>query len=103
MEEKREKTVEIALQRGLEKAAIEGRFTNQTIEEMIGLLESVGYKREEIQFEGTTNTTYRNNYIEGALRVPNQFQMLLLEHYLTGEVTKKYHSHYASRMSEYID
>lgn len=103
MEEKREKVVQVALQRGLEKAAIEGRFTERTIDEMYEMLEDVGYEKDEIKFEGTTNLTYRNDYIEGTLTVPNHFQMLLLENYLTGKVTEKYHTHYGSRMSEYID
>lgn len=103
VEEKRSQIVQIALQRGLEKAAIEGRFTNDTIDEMVEMLENVGYERDEIEFQGTTQLTYRNNYVEGALRVPNQLQMLLLENYLDGEVSEKYHASYGTRMSEYID
>lgn len=102
LEEKREKTVQVAIQRGVERAAIDGYFTRETIDEMMMLLESVGYEEEDVTFYGTEEQTLRGQYVEGSIEVPNQFQFLLLENYLTGEVEDKSHYHFASRMSEYI-
>lgn len=103
LEEAREKTVQVALQRGTEKAAVEGFYTSQNIEEMYALLKRVGYSEEDIEFEGTNFPTYRGEYVEGTLKVPNVYQFLLFENMVSGEATEKYHVHSATRMSENID
>ena len=102
MEEAREKQVQIAIQRGVERASVDGYFTEETLNYMYGLLEKVGYERDVVQFEGTLDPVNRGEYIDGALKVPNQYQFLLFENLVSGEITEKYHIHSASRMSEAI-
>lgn len=103
VEEAREKVIQVAIQRGVERAAIDGYFTDENLEEMKGLLTAVGYKEEDIQFKGTLVPAQRGEYVEGALKVPNQYQFLLFENLVTGEIEEKYHYHSASRMSEYLN
>lgn len=103
VEEGREKVVQVAIQRGVERAAIEGYFTEENIEDMHKILESVGYEKSDVEFKGTLTPTTRGKYIEGSLKVPNHYQFLLFENILTGEVEEKYHYHSATRMSEFIN
>jgi hypothetical protein len=103
LEEGREKVVQVAIQRGVERAAIEGRFTADNIDSMMKLLSSVGYDPDEVIFQGTLTETMRGEYIDGSLKVPNDYQFLLFENLVSGEVTEKHHFHSASRMSEFIN
>lgn len=105
IEEAREKTVQVAVQRGLERAAVDGYFTGDNINDMLNLLAKVGYKEEDVEFKGTLAPTDRGQYIEASIKVPNQYQYLLLENLvLDGEdESDNYHYHYATRMSEYIE
>lgn len=103
VEESREKVVQVAIQRGVEKAAIDGYFTDENIEEIKYILSSVGYEDADIEFKGTLVPTLRGDYIEGSIKVPNHYQFLLFENLISGEATEKYHYHSASRMSEFIN
>lgn len=102
MEEAREKQVQIAIQRGVERASVDGYFTEETLNYMYDLLAKVGYERDVVQFEGTISPVNRGTYIDGTLKVPNQYQFLLFENLVSGEQTEKYHVHSATRMSEAI-
>lgn len=103
MEEGKEKVVQVAIQRGVERAAVDGYFTDDNIDNMYKLLESVGYAREEVVFNGTLFPTYRGENIEGTLKVPNKYQFLLIENLISGEVTENYHIESATRMSEALN
>ena len=103
MEEAREKVVQVAIQRGVEKAAVDGYFTDENLDTMYKLVEKVGYDRDDVIFNGTLTPVYRGQYIEGSLQVPNTYQFLLFENMVTGEVSEKYHFHSATRMSEAIN
>lgn len=102
-EESRGKVVQSAIQRSVERAAVDGYFTDENIEEMENLIVSIGYSKEDIEFHGNLTPTLRGEYIEGSLKAPNEFQFLLIEKLLTGEVTENYHFHKASRMSEFVN
>ncbi len=102
MEEGREKVVQVAIQRGIERAAIEGGFTQENKDEMFALLSAVGYKESEIEFNGTESLTLRGDYVEGSLKVPNIYQFFLFENMISRETSEKFHFHSASRMSEYV-
>ncbi|MFS0783389.1 hypothetical protein [Bacillus sp. 1P06AnD] len=65
VEEAREKVVEVAIQRGVERAAVDGHFTAENIEDMMGLLSKVGYSEEDVEFKGTMEPTLRGDFIEG--------------------------------------
>ena len=103
MEEGREKAVQVTIQRGLEKAAVDGYFTEENLDSMYKYLERVGYDRDDVTFNGTLMPVYRGEYIEGSLQVPNTYQFLLFENLVSGEATEKYHIHSATRMSEAIN
>lgn len=103
MEEGREKVVQVAIQRGIERAAIEGGFTRENKEEMFALLSAVGYEESDIEFYGTESLTLRGEYVEGSLKVPNIYQFFLFENMISRDRTTKFHFHSASRMSEYVD
>lgn len=103
VEESREKVVQVAIQRGTERAAVEGYFTEEIIDEMKLLLERVGYEKDDIEFVGTILPVSRGEYVEGTIKAPNIYQYLLLENLVTGERTDNYHVHSASRMSELIN
>lgn len=103
VEEANEKVVQVAIQRAVERAAIEGHFTDENLKNMYKILESIGVKKEDVIFEGTTELTYRGDYIEGSLKVPNRYQFILIENIINGELEEKYHYHAASRMSEFIN
>ncbi|KAB2329450.1 MULTISPECIES: hypothetical protein [Bacillaceae] len=103
VEETREKVVQGAIQRGVERAAVEGYFTNENIMDMVAILSLVGYNEEDIEFDVTLTPTPRGEYIEGAIKVPNHYQFLLFENIISGDITEKYHYHFASRMSEYVN
>ncbi|MEK5217700.1 hypothetical protein [Psychrobacillus sp. FSL H8-0487] len=103
MEEGREKIVQVAIQRGVEKAAVDGYFTEENLDSMYKLLESAGFERDDVIFNGTLLPVYRGQYIEGSLQVPNTYQFLLFENLVSGEASEKYHFHSATRMSEAIN
>jgi hypothetical protein len=103
LEESRGKVVQSAIQRSVERAAVDGYFTAENIEEMEKQVMSVGYSKEEIEFQGNLTPVLRGEYIEGSLKAPNEFQFILIESLLTNEVTENYHFHKASRMSEYVN
>ena len=103
MEEAREKIVQVTIQRATEKAAVDGYYSSETIDEMYAILEKVGYSPDDIEFKGTLFPATRGNYVEGSIKVPNIYQFLLFENLVSGEKSDKYHFHAATRMSEYIE
>ena len=103
LEEGREKVVQVAIQRGVERAAIDGYFTDDIKNDMYAVLSAVGYQEEDIEFKGTERPTYRGDYIEGTLKVPNKYQFLMFENLFEGRTTDNYHIHTATRMSEFIN
>ncbi|WP_282155745.1 hypothetical protein [Cytobacillus gottheilii] len=103
VEEAKEKVVQVAIQRGVERAAVDGHFTTDNILDIKEILTSVGYKEEDIELTISTEIIPRGEYITGTIKVPNQFQFLLFENIFSQETTEKYHVHTASRMSEYVN
>lgn len=63
--------VEVVLQEGAKKAAIEGRFTNNIINEMEQeLVDHYNFDKDKIVINATTSLTNRNEYIEASIEVP---------------------------------
>jgi len=63
--------VHVALDQGIEKAAVDGRFSDANINEMkMTLVDNLHYSADDIVFAGTTGLTQRGDYIEGTLGVP---------------------------------
>lgn len=92
--------LEVVIDQGIEKAAVEGRFTNEIINEMKDALENnLHFAQDQIQFEGTQNLTPRGQYIWGRISLPDQ-QFSFLP-FLFGNSTKLRFYGYAKQMSEY--
>lgn len=103
-EQARGDKAQIVIQRATEKAAIEGRFTDDIIQEVKDEMKRVGYDDSEIELEVTTDLTYRGNYISGKLKVPNKYFFLFAESLLSlGEEEEIFHIRSASRLSEYVN
>ncbi|MFC0273787.1 hypothetical protein ACFFIX_20580 [Metabacillus herbersteinensis] len=63
--------VEVVLQEGAKKAAIEGRFTTEIINDMKQeLVDHYNFDESKIQITATQALTRRNEYIEGKVVVP---------------------------------
>ncbi|MCM3443570.1 MULTISPECIES: hypothetical protein [Metabacillus] len=63
--------VEVVLQEGAKKAAIEGRFTDTLINEMKQeLVDNYNFDADKITITATKNLTYRENFIEATIEVP---------------------------------
>ncbi|MFD2216559.1 hypothetical protein [Metabacillus endolithicus] len=106
LEESREKVIQVALQRGIDKASLEGYFTEDIIDEMKDIVKKVGYEEDDIELELTTTPVLRGNYIHGKIKVPNEYQHLLIKNLLerdTSNEEEMYHVHIASRMSEFVN
>ena len=103
VEDTKSKNVQQAIQRGVERAAIDGYFTDENIAEIKSYIISSGFSEDEIEFTGNLTPVLRGEYIEGAIKVPNKLQFLLIENLLTGEITEKNHYFRASRMSEFVN
>lgn len=105
LEEARDIVNQVALERATEKAAIEGYYTDEIVLEMKDLVKRVGYRDEDIEFDGTSLLTDRGNYIQGTLKVPNVYQHILISSILErkDEPDAMYHVSSATRMSEYIN
>lgn len=94
--------LEVVIDQGIEKAAVEGRFTDGIISEMKqDIKENLHFSETEIIFEGTENLTPRGQYIWGKISLPaQQYSFLPL---LFGHTEKLELYGYAKQMSEYIE
>lgn len=94
--------VQVALDQCIEKAAVEGRFTEANINEMkMTLVDNLHYSANEVVFTGTTALTPRGEYVEGTLGVPSG-QLWILPGLMGGNGDIKQLRAYARQMSEYI-
>ncbi|MFA5881613.1 MAG: hypothetical protein WC834_05390 [Eubacteriales bacterium] len=94
--------VQITLDRGIEKAAVDGKFTDQIVNEMrTTLSEQFHFSIDEISFTGTTSAAPRGAYIEGSLGIPTG-QLWILPGIWGGGTEIKELRAYAKQMSEYI-
>ncbi len=94
--------VQITLDRGIEKAAVDGRFTEAIINEMkMTLADQLHFSPAEIIFSGTTALTSRGGYLEGTLTIPAG-QLWILPNVFGGGSELRELRTYAKQMSEYI-
>lgn len=95
--------VHVALDQGIEKAAVDGRFSDANINEMkMTLVDNLHYSADDIVFAGTTGLTQRGDYIEGTLGVPAG-QLWILPNVMGGSGDFEQLRAYARQMSEYIE
>lgn len=94
--------LEMVIDQGIEKAAVEGRFTQEIITAMKDdIKDNLNFNDEQISFEGTQSLTPRGQYIWGKISVPDQqFSFLPL---LFGNGTRLKFYGYAQQMSEYVE
>jgi hypothetical protein len=70
--------VEVVLNEGAKKAAIEGRFTPEIVNEMKQtLVDDYNFEKSAIAFSGTQSMTSRNQYISGSIEVPRGFIFII--------------------------
>ncbi|MBF0706732.1 hypothetical protein IQ283_08940 (plasmid) [Alkalihalobacillus hwajinpoensis] len=63
--------VEVVLQEGAKKAAIEGRFTNELVDDMKQeLVDNYNFEEDKIIIDATQTLKTRNEYIEASIEVP---------------------------------
>lgn len=94
--------LETVIDQGIEKAAVEGRFTQEIITAMKDdIKNNLNFSDEQISFEGTQSLTPRGGYIWGKISVPDQQFSLLPQ--LFGNRTKLKFYGYARQMSEYVE
>lgn len=94
--------LQITLDRGIEKAAVDGRFTNTVVSEMKSTLANqLHFSPEEVSFSGTTGITPRGGYIEGVLGIPAGQLWILPSLFGGGNDISELRAH-AKQMSEYI-
>lgn len=94
----------IAIERATEKAAVEGSYTTEIIEEIFYIMEGVGYSRDEVELMLTTDETLRGDYVSGSIKVPNKYFFLLASSLMnSSEEEEMYHIRSATRMSEFLN
>lgn len=94
--------LQITLDRGIEKAAVDGRFTDEVITEMKSTMANqLHFSTSVISFSGTTQVTPRGGYIEGNLGIPAGQLWILPSVFGGGEDIRELRA-YAKQMSEYI-
>lgn len=70
--------VEVVLTEGAKKAAIEGRFTPEIVQDMSDtLVERYNFDETKINIEATQSLTPRNQYLEASIEVPRSFIFIL--------------------------
>lgn len=95
--------IQIALDQGIEKAAVDGKFSDTNINEMkMTLVDNLHFSADDIFFSGTTGLTPRGEYIEGTLGVPSG-QLWVLPNLMGGNGDIEQLQAYARQMSEYIE
>lgn len=94
--------LQITLDRGIEKAAVDGRFTTTIVEEMkSSLANQLHYSVDDVNFNGTTQVVSRGEYIEGTLAIPAG-QLWILPNIFGGGNDIRELRAYAKQMSEFI-
>lgn len=101
-EQSRGDVASIVIERATEKAALEGRYTEEIKNEIYTVLSNIGYREEEIELELTEEQTARGEYVSGTIKVPNKYYFVMFDA-LFGYADKDiYHKKSATRMSERI-
>ncbi|WP_374717750.1 hypothetical protein [Neobacillus sp.] len=91
--------VEVVLTEGAKKAAIEGKFSPEIIQEMKDtLVEKYNFDPNKIKINATQTLTYRNEYLEASIEVPRSF-IFILDIFNQGPSTFKKET---KIMSEYV-
>ncbi|MDO6657430.1 hypothetical protein [Anaerobacillus sp. 1_MG-2023] len=63
--------IEVVLQEGAKKAAIEGRFTNELVDDMKQeLVDNYNFEEDKIIINATQTLKTRNEYLEASIEVP---------------------------------
>jgi len=94
--------LEVVMNEGIQKASVDGRFTDQNIADMKQIImEHLHFPENEIAFEGTQNLTSRGNTVWGRISVPDG-KLSIMPRLFSSNPTIKF-SAYASQMSEYIE
>ncbi len=94
--------LQVTLDNAIEKAAVEGRFSNETVNEMKAtMVDRLHYSSGDVSFCGTTKLTPRGNYVEGTLGIPAG-QLWVLPNIMGGSSDVRELRAYAKQMSEYI-
>lgn len=92
--------LEIVIDQGIEKAAVDGRFTSDNIQQMKRTVADVlHFSESEIVFEGTQTQTPRGEYIWGRISIPPGQMSVMPGLFGSRPVTL---SASAKQMSEYI-
>lgn len=94
--------LQVTLDHGIERAAVDGRFTETVINEMkMTMVDKLHFSAGDVSFTGTTTLTPRGSYIEGALGIPaGQLWILPGENSEAGGIKEL--RAYAKQMSEYV-
>lgn len=93
--------LELVMNEGIQKASVDGRFTEQNIADMKQIIiDNLHFPENEITFQGTTTLTTRGNRIAGRISVPDG-QLSIMPRLFSSNPTIKF-SAYASQMSEYV-
>lgn len=70
--------VEVVLTEGAKKAAVEGYFTTEIIEDMVDtLVDNYNFDKSKIEVTATFNPTQRGEYITASIEVPRGFIFIL--------------------------
>jgi hypothetical protein len=70
--------VEVVLTEGAKKAAIEGRFTPEIVQDMSDtLVERYNFDKTKINIQATQSLTPRNQYLEASIEVPRSFIFII--------------------------
>lgn len=92
--------VEVVLAEGSKKAAVEGKFTAENINEMKdSLVNNYNFKKSNITINATQNLTPRDQYITATIEVPRGF-IFIFNIFNQGPKTIKKET---TVMSEYIE
>lgn len=92
--------LETVIDQGIERAAVDGRFTSENIRQMKQTVADVlHYSESEIVFEGTQTQTPRGEYIWGRISIPEGQMSVMPGLFGSHPVTL---SASAKQMSEYI-
>lgn len=93
--------LELVMNEGIQKASVDGRFTDQNIAYMKQIImDNLHFPEDEITFEGTQNLTSRGNRLWGRISVPDG-KLSIMPRLFWSNPTIKF-SAYASQMSEYV-
>lgn len=98
----RSMALQITIDNAIEKAAVEGRFTDEIIGQVKDVMvDKLHYASGDVNFSGTTLQTPRGDYIEGTLGIPAG-RLWVLPNVFGGGAEIRELRAYARQMSEYI-